>query len=107
MFLNRLIRLYVTGRRVITQATKKRACAIKKNEKRELFLSTKNTKNKMLPCLENEESIEIETFVARIWEKVIQKHIPGALEDLESLEFVPIQIRRNLAAKPLFLIRYE
>jgi len=102
-----LIRLYVTGRRVITQASKKRACAIKKNEKQELFLSTKNTKNKMLPWFDNKDSVEIEPFVARIWEKIIQKHIPGALEDLESLEFVPIPIRRNLAAEPLFLVRYE
>ena len=91
----------------ITQATKKRACAIKKTENREIFLSTKNTKNKMLPFLENANRFEIEPFVARIWEKVIQKHIPGALEDLESLEFAPIQIRRKLAAEPLFLVRYE
>jgi hypothetical protein len=105
VLLIKLIRLYVTGRRVITQATKKKGLC--NQEKRELFLSTKNTKNKMLPCLENEESIEIEPFVARIWEKVIQKHIPRALEDLESLEFVPIQIRRNMAVEPLFLVRYE
>ena len=61
----------------------------------------------MLPWLENNDSVEIEQFVALIWEKVIQNHIPRALEDLESLEFVPIQIRRKLAVEPLFLVRYE
>jgi len=107
IFFNRLIWLYVTGRRVATQATKKQAYSIKKNEKQEHFSSTKNTKNKMLPLLENDNSVEIELFVASIWKKVIQKHIPGALEDLESLEFVPMQIRRNMAVEPLFLVRYE
>jgi len=61
----------------------------------------------MLFSSKNDNSVELESFVARIWEKVVQRNVPRALEDLESLEFVPIQVRRSLAVKPLFLLRYE
>ncbi len=57
--------------------------------------------------LKDECNLEFELFVAHIWEKALSRHIPGALEDLESLEFVPIQIRRKLATEPLFIARYE
>jgi hypothetical protein len=57
--------------------------------------------------LKDDCNLKFEVFVAHIWEKALSKHIPGALEDLESLEFVPIQIRRKLATEPLFIARYE
>jgi hypothetical protein len=67
----------------------------------------KNVKNEVLSKSENDNSVEIESFVARIWEEVTRKHIPGALEDLEALKFVPVEIRRKMAVEPLFLVRYE
>lgn len=52
-----------------------------------------------------EESIE--RLVADIWDKVIQKHIPEMLVNLESLEYVPRKIRMKMADEPLFISRYE
>jgi hypothetical protein len=49
----------------------------------------------------------IETFVARIWQEIEQQDLPKMLEDLESLKYVPVEIRRKEASKPLFLVRYE
>jgi hypothetical protein len=49
----------------------------------------------------------IETFVARIWQEIEQQDLPKMLEDLECLKYVPVEIRRKEASKPLFLVRYE
>jgi len=91
----------------MTQAVKKRACPSEKTEKEELFLSVKKTVDRTPSFLKDDCNLEIEFFVARIWEKALSKHIPEALEDLESLQFVPLQIRRKLAIEPLFIARYE
>jgi hypothetical protein len=50
---------------------------------------------------------DIETFVARIWQEIEQQDLPKMLEDLESLKYVPVEIRRKEASEPLFLVRYE
>jgi hypothetical protein len=57
--------------------------------------------------LENSANKEIEPFVARIWEDIKQQHLLGMLEDLESLKYVPVEVRRKAASEPLFLVRYE
>jgi hypothetical protein len=57
--------------------------------------------------LEDCISKNIETFVARIWEEIEQQDLPKMLEDLESLKYVPVEIRRKEASEPLFLVRYE
>jgi hypothetical protein len=49
----------------------------------------------------------IEKLVADIWEDLTQRHIPEMLVDLESLEYVPREIRVKMAAEPLFINRYE
>ena len=50
---------------------------------------------------------DIESFVARVWEEIEQQDLPSLLEDLESLKFVPVEVRRKEASEPLFLVRYE
>jgi len=50
---------------------------------------------------------DIETFVARIWQEIEQQDLPKMLEDLESLKYVPVEVRRKEAGEPLFLVRYE
>jgi len=50
---------------------------------------------------------DIETFVARIWQEIEQQDLHKMLEDLESLKYVPVEIRRKEASEPLFLVRYE
>ena len=55
-----------------------------------------------------EDRVEnIEMFVAHVWEENEQQHLPAMLEDLESLKFVPVEVRRKEANEPLFLVRYE
>ena len=49
----------------------------------------------------------IEKLVADIWEDLNQKHIPEMLVDLESLEYVPREIRMKMATEPIFIRRYE
>ena len=56
--------------------------------------------------LENSTNKNIEPFVACIWEDIKQQHLLGMLEDLESLKYVSIEIRRKAASEPLFLVRY-
>ena len=85
--------------------SKKRALAQKRAEEEAAF-SLKNG-NKKLVLPQNGEKIEIEAFVANIWNEITQKHIPEMLEDLESLRFVPLEIRKSLAEAPMFLVRYE
>ena len=50
---------------------------------------------------------EIETFVARIWQEIEQQDLPKMLEDLESLKYVPVEVRRKEAIEPLFLVQNE
>jgi hypothetical protein len=50
---------------------------------------------------------EIESLVARIWEEIEQQELPVMLEDLESLKYVPVEVRKKAASEPLFLVRYE
>ena len=50
---------------------------------------------------------DIETYVARVWKEIEQQHLPMMLEDLESLKYVPVDIRRQAASESLFLVRYE
>ncbi len=57
--------------------------------------------------IEDSMNKDIELFVARIWEDVQQQHLPRMLEDLESLKYVPVEVRRKMAMEPLFLVRYE
>jgi hypothetical protein len=57
--------------------------------------------------LENSTNKEIEPFVAHIWENIKKQHLLGMLEDLESLKYVPVKVRRKAASEPLFLVRYE
>jgi hypothetical protein len=46
---------------------------------------------------------DIEPFVAHVWEDIRQQHLLGMLEDLESLKYVPVKIRRKAASEPLSL----
>jgi hypothetical protein len=50
---------------------------------------------------------DIESLVARIWEEIEKQELPAMLEDLESLKYVPAEVRRKAASEPLFLVRYE
>lgn len=50
---------------------------------------------------------DIESLVARIWEEIEKQELPVMLEDLESLKYVPVEVRRKAASEPLFLVRYE
>jgi hypothetical protein len=50
---------------------------------------------------------DIESFVARIWEEIQQQELPLMLEDLESLKYVPVEVRRKAARESLFIARYE
>ena len=59
-----------------------------------------------LPKSKNLED-SIEKLVADIWEDLTHRHIPEMLVDLESLEYVPREIRVKMAAEPLFISRYE
>jgi len=90
---------------MICVPNKKRALALKKTEKENAFSLKNENKEFVLP--QNSEKIEIEAFVANIWNEITQKHVPEMLEDLESLRFVPLEIRKSLAEAPMFLVRYE
>jgi len=57
--------------------------------------------------LEDRVNKDFETFVARVWEEIEQQHLPWMLEDLESLKYVSVEVRRKAASEPLFLVRYE
>jgi hypothetical protein len=59
-----------------------------------------------LPKSKNLE-YNIEKLVADIWEDLTQRHIPEMLVDLESLKYVPREIRVKMATEPLFISRYE
>jgi hypothetical protein len=50
---------------------------------------------------------DIEKFVACVWKEIEQQDLPKMLEDLESLKYVPVEVRRKAATEPLFLVRYE
>lgn len=50
---------------------------------------------------------DIEEFVARIWAEIERQHLPRMLEDLESLQYVPVWVRRKAAEEPLLLARCE
>ncbi len=50
---------------------------------------------------------DIESLVARIWEEIERQELPVMLEDLESLKYVPVEVRRKAASEPLFIVRYE
>ena len=63
--------------------------------------------SKKMANIENSLNKDIEPFVADLWEDVKQQHLLGMLEDLESLKYVPVEVRRKAASEPLFLIRYE
>ena len=89
---------------MICVQSKKRALA-KNRVKEAAFLLKNPSKEFVLPP--NSEKIEIEAFVAKIWQEIAQKHIPEMLEDLESLRFVPLKVKKSLAESPMFLVRYE
>jgi hypothetical protein len=76
-------------------------------QKRRGALVRKKSVNIEKLFLENSTNKEIEPFVARIWEDIKQQHLLGMLEDLESLKYVPVEVRRKAASEPLFLVRYE
>ena len=89
---------------MICVPNKKRA--LKQYRVEEAVFSLKNG-NREVVLPQKNEKIEIEAFVANIWNEITQKHIPEMLEDLESLRFVPLEIRKSLAEAPMFLVRYE
>ena len=64
-------------------------------------------KRKKTANTEDSLNNDIEPFVAHLWEDVTQQHLIGMLEDLESLKYVPVEVRRKAASEPLFLVRYE
>ena len=76
-------------------------------QKRRRALVRKEIVNIENVFLENSTNKEIESFVARIWEDIKQQHLPGMLEDLECLKYVPVEVRRKAASALLFLVRYE
>ena len=59
------------------------------------------------PVVKDFVNKDIESLVARIWKEIEQQELPVMLEDLESLKYVPVEIRRKAASEPLFLVRYE
>lgn len=75
-------------------------------QKRKRALVRKEIANIENMFLEDSMNKDIESVVARVWEEISQKHLLGMLEDLESLKYVPIEIRRKAASEPLFLVRY-
>ena len=70
-------------------------------------LARRKVENIEHPVLEDCIHKDIETFVARIWQEIEQQDLPKMLEDLESLKYVPLEIRRKEASETLFLVRYE
>ena len=76
-------------------------------QKRKGALVRKEIKHTGNLFLEKNMEIDIEPFVARVWEDIKQKHLLGMLEDLESLKYVPVEIRRKAASEPIFIVRYE
>lgn len=76
-------------------------------QKRKRALVRKKIANIENLVLENSMNKDIEPFVAQVWEDIKQQHLLGMLEDLESLKYVPVEVRRKAANKPLFLVRYE
>jgi hypothetical protein len=75
-------------------------------QKRKRALVRKEIANIENMFIEDNMNKDIEPIVAHVWEEISQKHLPGMLEDLESLKYVPIEIRRKAASEPLFLVRY-
>ena len=59
------------------------------------------------PLILEDRAEDIEMFVARIWEGIEKQNVPRMLEDLESLKYVPVEVRRKTASEPLLLVRYE
>ena len=59
------------------------------------------------PVVKDFVNKDIESLVARIWKEIEQQELPVMLEDLESLKYVPVEIRRKAASEQLFLVRYE
>jgi hypothetical protein len=72
-------------------------------QKRRRALVRKKTANIKNLFLENSTNKDIEPFVAHVWEDIRQQHLLGMLEDLESLKYVPVKIRRKAASEPLSL----
>ena len=70
-------------------------------------LARRKVENIEHPVLEDCIHKDIETFVARIWQEIEQQDLPKMLEDLESLKYVPVEVRRKEASEPLFLVRNE
>lgn len=86
----------------------------KQVERKNLFSPTNGNK-RLLPSNEREPfdfpdgrvDNELEVYVANVWEDIAQNHVPEMLEALESLKYVPVQIRKKMASEPLFLDRSE
>jgi hypothetical protein len=76
-------------------------------QKRRRALVRKEVANIEHTVLEDCVNKDIESLVARIWEEIEQQELPAMLEDLESLKYVPVEVRRKEASEPLFLVRYE
>jgi hypothetical protein len=76
-------------------------------QKRRGALVRKTVANIEHTVLEDCVNKDIESFVARVWEEIEQQDLPMMLEDLESLKYVPIEVRRKAASEPLFIVRYE
>ena len=70
-------------------------------------LARRKVENIEHPVLEICINNDIEAFVARIWQEIEQQDLPKMLEDLESLKYVPVEVRRKEASEPLFLVRNE
>lgn len=79
------------------------ACAHKKRG----ALVRKEVTNIERAVLEGFGNKDIESLVARIWKEIEQQELPVMLEDLESLKYVPVEVRRKAASEQLFLVRYE
>ena len=87
---------YWVGARMAVCAHKRRGALVRKK-----VASIEHTV--LEDCVNN----DIESLVARIWEEIEKQDLPEMLEDLESLKYVPVEVRRKTASEPLFIVRYE
>ena len=71
------------------------------------FLPLNETETKPFVFPDCSEDHELEVYIGMVWEEIAQNHVPKMLEDLESLKYVPVQIRKKMASEPLFLDRSE
>ena len=65
------------------------------SNKRLFMLETNETESEPLVLPIGSADNELETYLARVWEDIAKKHVPEMLEDLESLKYVPVQIRKK------------